>query len=825
MFVRSNKPTLSAETARSRSQLKFTVSKMSAPVLAAAMFMVAFAVGSGEALAGITTWSGGGGNGSWSTASNWSTLPTTSGSWSLVFGGTTQTTNTNNIGQITVDSLTFGNNGTVGRNANFTLSGSTLALSSATITTTATTSGSVLTDGVGNALSLTGSNVVSLGTGHNLTIGGNISGSGSLTKLGIGQLYLTGSNSQSGVTSITEGTVRTGSGGASSDSNNFAFGSGDVIVSGSGTLAVRNSSTVSNNLTIGGLGSSAATGSLAGSFGASSQTAVVSGSVTLATDALISTWGSNGVTGSKLSLTGPINLGSNRLTLSQVVTGSATTWIEVGGAIAGTGSVVVDGTANVYLNGANNYSGGTTIQSGTIHAGSTTALGSGSATLNSGVLDLNGQSVTIGALTGSSGALITSLVSGSASLTSNTATQTTFAGRITDGSGVVSLTKAGSGSLYLTGSNSQSGTTYITGGNVRTGSGGASTDSNNYAFGTGAVVVSGSGTLAVRNNSTVSNNLTIGGVGSSATTGALAGSFGASSQTAIVSGSVALITDALISTWASGGVNGSKLSLSGPINIGSNKLTFTQVVTGTATRILADPTSWITVGGAISGNGSVDLDGGASVYLNGANTYTGATTVKSGVLAGSGTIAGAVIVENGTIAPGGSADAIDTLTVGSLELGSSATAAFTISNLVSYDSIVSTGAVDFGSTGGNVTVDFLADGFAHMSVWQLFSGTSFTGNLSSFGITGAYGTPTFTYADGEWSADLGDGNSMHFYENDSHAIGDRYRAGQLVVVPEPSTFAIAGIGLLVLGWQRLAKRRRAARLSVDAGDAASFSTP
>jgi hypothetical protein len=94
-----------------------------------------------------------------------------------------------------------------------------------------------------------------------------------------------------------------------------------------------------------------------------------------------------------------------------------------------------------------------------------------------------------------------------------------------------------------------------------------------------------------------------------------------------------------------------------------------------------------------------------------------------------------------------------------------------------------------------------------MSVWQLFSGTSFTGNLSSFGITGAYGTPTFTYADGEWSADLGGGNSMHFYENDSHAIGDRYRAGQLVVVPEPSAYAMALVGLAFGGWRMMQRRR------------------
>jgi hypothetical protein len=180
--------------------MKFASLRMSLPVSVAAMLAVAFAVGSGEAHAGTTTWSGGGGNASWSTSSNWSTVPTTSGTWSLVFGGTTQTTNTNNIGSITVDSLTFGNNGTAGRNASFTLSGSTLALSNATITTTATASGSVMTDSVGNLLSLTGSNTASIGSGHNLTIAGNIGGTGSLTKTGIGQLYLTGSNSQSGTT-------------------------------------------------------------------------------------------------------------------------------------------------------------------------------------------------------------------------------------------------------------------------------------------------------------------------------------------------------------------------------------------------------------------------------------------------------------------------------------------------------------------------------------------------------------------------------------------------------------------------------------------------
>ena len=560
MFVQSNRTTMTKEIARSRSQMKIASVRMSLPVSVAAILAVAFAVASGEACAGTTTWSGGGGNANWSTSSNWSTLPTTSGTWSLVFGGTTQTTNTNNIGPITVDSLTFGNNGTVGRNANFTLSGSTLALSSATITTTATTSGSALTDSVGNALSLTGSNTASIGSGHNLTIAGNIDGAGSLTMSGAGQLFLTGSNSQSGATYITGGSVRTGSGGSSTDSNNYAFGTGDVVVSGSGTLAIRNSSTVANNLTIGGVGSSASTGSLAGSFAAANQTAVVSGSVTLATDSLISTWGGNVGTGSKLSLTGPINLGSNALT-------------------------------------------------------------------------------------------------------------------------------------------------------------------------------------------------------------------------------------------------------------------FSQVVTGTTVRSVTAPMTWIEVGGAISGAGSVIVNGTATVYLNGANTYSGTTTVQSGVLGGNGTIAGAVTVQNGAfLTPGSAANTTGALGVGSLQLDSGATAAMAISGTAAglYDQVVALGNVNYG---GNLAIDFTTASFANFDVWQLFSGTSFSGNFSSVTATGSFGNLTFNdLGTGEWQAtggSLGAGQSLSFYVDNTHAIGDRYKAGQLVVVPEPSTIVFAGIGLFVLGWRRLAKRRRAAQSSVE----------
>ena len=770
--------------------------------------VLVFCAGMDEAVAQTTlTWSGGG-NGQWSDSSDWaSNVAPLVGTYSLFFGGTTQTTNTNNIGTISVAEMSFTNDGTVGKNANFTLSGSTLALSSSMITTLATTSGSGLTDSVGNALSLTGSNTASLGSGHNLTISGNIDGSGSFTKSGVGQLYLTGSNSQTGTTYITGGNVRTGSGGASSDSNNYALGTGDVVVSGSGTLGVRNSSTVANNLTIGGVGSSAATGALAGSFGASNQTAVVSGSVTLATDALVSTWGSTGVSGSKLSLTGPVNIGSNKLTFTQVANGSVTTSIESSGVIAGTGSVVVNGTgSSVLLSGANGYTGGTTITSGTLRAGSGTALGTGSLAVNAGRLDLNGQSLVIGTLSGSSGGVIASSVAGAASLTTNDVGVSNYRGTITDGSGVVSLISTGVGQLDLSGSNSHTGGTTVTAGRIQNVFGNSLVDqgaTNDYAFGTGLVTASGSGTIVVRNSSTIANNFNIGGEGMTlggSTLGAIRGSFGVSNQTATLTGAVTLSSNAKIVTAASPGGTGNSMLLSGPISLGANTLTMAPGVSGTA------PVP-ITISGAINGTGGVVVDGASTVYFNAANTYTGDTTVNAGTLAGSGTIAGAVIVQSGTIAPGGSFGAIGILTVGSLELASGATAAMTISDLANYDRIVSSGAVDFGATGGSVAVDFLTNGFANFSSWQLFSGSSFTGELSSFAISGSYGTPTFTYADGEWKADIGGGQTMSFYEDNRYAIGDRYKAGQLVVVPEPSSLAIAGIGLCAAGWYRLRGRR------------------
>jgi autotransporter-associated beta strand protein len=395
-----------------------------------------------------------------------------------------------------------------------------------------------------------------------------------------------------------------------------------------------------------------------------------------------------------------------------------------------------------------------------------------------------------------------------------------FAGSIQNGSGVVSLAKSGVGVLFVSGSSSYSGTTTVTAGQIRTAANGEADGSNNYAFGTGDVIVSGSGSVALRNATALSNNFTIGGAGvyGSGTQGAIRGTFSTSNRTASISGAVTLSADALITTAASPSITNTSLVLSGPISLGSHALTFSPHGAAGVLRATDATASPIVVTGTINGTGAVIVDGATAVYLNGVNSSTGATTVRAGTLAGNGSIAGAVTVESGAIiSPGSAVNTTGALGVGSLQLDSGATAAMAISGtgIGLYDQIVAANNVNYG---GSLAIDFTTGGFADFDVWQLFSGSSHSGNFTSVSATGAYGDLTFNYlGDGEWQATgglLATGQSLSFYEDNSHAIGNRYQAGQLVLVPEPSTIVFAGIGLFVAGWRTWA-HRRAKRRSRD----------
>src|SRR5207253_1408311 len=139
--------------------------------------------------------------------------------------------------------------------------------------------------------------------------------------------------------------------------------------------------------------------------------------------------------------------------------------------------------------GNNSYSGPTVVNSSLLTAQSSTALGNNSAVVLANVsgVQLNlSSNVSIGSLAG--GGSNGGNVSLSNTLTvGGDNTSTTFSGQISGfGAG---LTKVGSGTLILAGSNSYGGTTTISAGTLQLGSGGST-----GSIGSGAIT--DNGTLA-----------------------------------------------------------------------------------------------------------------------------------------------------------------------------------------------------------------------------------------------------------------------------------------------------------------------------------------
>lgn len=342
--------------------------------------MLAVSLFASASLAGdLSTWTGLGADSNWGTNLNWSptTAPNTTGTYSLVFSGSIRTTSTNTIGTITVDSIAFSNNVPNSSGPFFTINGGTgfgLNLLNATITT-GSSANTAAADGdiIGMPLSLTGANTVSLGRNHMMTLRGDISGAGSLTYGGNGltaqanTLYVTGSNSYAGGTTINAGlAVSTGDRtGATFNSN--AFGAGDVTVNSGGTILLRNSSTLSQNISL--IGTGIGGDAFTGSFGTTGVTAILSGTTTLLGDASMgASGGANAANVNTFRISGGVNLNANTLTFRPDRAGQASkSTIDVTGVIAGTGGVTINspsGSGEVQFDAINTFTGTTNINSG-----------------------------------------------------------------------------------------------------------------------------------------------------------------------------------------------------------------------------------------------------------------------------------------------------------------------------------------------------------------------------------------------------------------------------------------------------------------------------
>jgi len=325
---------------------------------------------------------------------------------------------------------------------------------------------------------------VGAGDATGYTFGGlilNTSGTVALVKIGTGIQTLSGSNSYSGGTTISSGTLRLG--------NANALGTGALTMnggtldlagisinaagfSGSGTVRSTVSGTSTLTATIA-AGASTYSGSIVSGVGAVALTKTGAGALILS--------GSSTFTGPTAINAGTLQLGDGgtggSLSASSAIANNAalvfnrSNTLTQGtdfGTISGSGAVTQAGAGTTVLSASNSYSGGTIVSGGTLQVGNANALGTGDLAANGGTLDLHGNSLAVGVLSGSAGALITNTVSGTSSLTTAAAGTSTYSGDIVNGAGAVVLTNSGAGTLILGGSltmaglNAQAGGTQLT---------------------------------------------------------------------------------------------------------------------------------------------------------------------------------------------------------------------------------------------------------------------------------------------------------------------------------------------------------------------------
>jgi len=179
----------------------------------------------------IIIWTGLGSNNNWSNSSNWN-IRAPQALDVLQFAGTNRTTPFNNL---TIDTPFNGIAFNAGAIA-FQLNGNRFILNSGNIENKSSNIQQINTDLV------LGSNAGTINCAtSSINLNGNISGSGSLTKIGTPTLSLSGNNSYTGNTYISAGLI--------SVLNNNALGTGSVYVSGqSGGLLISESSAPTNTI-------------------------------------------------------------------------------------------------------------------------------------------------------------------------------------------------------------------------------------------------------------------------------------------------------------------------------------------------------------------------------------------------------------------------------------------------------------------------------------------------------------------------------------------------------------------------------------------------
>lgn len=480
-----------------------------------------------------------------------------------------------------------------------------------TVTGTLALAGNNLTAGslagAGNIGSTSGTPLVTVGSNNSsTTYSGIFSGTGArLTKDGVlGTLTLSGANTYTGITTINAGTI---------------------------------SIAADNNL-------------------GTAPTSATAGQLVL--------------NGGTLSSSANVTLSSNRGITVESAGGffntAASTSLTIGGIITGTGAFQKLGAGTLIFSGANTYSGAVTIQFGTLTLGASGVIPDASS-LEVGfgtTFNLNGFSETIGTFLGSG--IITSGVAGAATLTYGGNGSSVFSGVIQNGSGTVSLVKAGTGTLTLSGANTYTGVTTISAGTLQLGAAserisnssaltvnsGATFNLNGFSesvaslAGAGTITssVAGAVTLAhVGNASTAFNGVIQNGSGTVALTKAgsgiltLSGANTYTGATTITAGSITINADNGLGTAPTTATPGHLVLNGGTLQTGITNLTLNanrgiSLGASGGTLIGNSGSPGLTYQGIIAGTGQLRIRGTVTLSGTSDNTYTGGTDLLNGQL-------------------------------------------------------------------------------------------------------------------------------------------------------------------------------------------------
>lgn len=258
-------------------------------------------------------------------------------------------------------------------------------------------------------------------TGNSLTFANSIAGSNAVTKAGAGTLTFNGANSYSGTTTVNAGTLSLGVNGALASGSNVVVASTAASTTANFSLASGVSQTI-GTLT---LGSASQTSS-------SISNVTVNSGATLTLGGTVTSIGTNGPTSAFRinGSSGTLALGGNR-TFDVGDSAGNPNELLVFPTITGAGqSLTKIGAGRLQFEAANTYSGGTIVNAGSIWLNVSNGLPSGgnvningtTASTTTSVTLGNGYSQTIGALTfGGAGATATSTntfaISASATLT------------------------------------------------------------------------------------------------------------------------------------------------------------------------------------------------------------------------------------------------------------------------------------------------------------------------------------------------------------------------------------------------------------------------